>query len=250
MTTDSHVTPSTSWRGEDATLTLAPARHLLRGLLQTTAARSGFSTRAIESLIAEAQMTRWLAGQRLTAPRLGEDPMQIVVGGAMRIDCTGYGRSSMTVRIVPPGWTLSPLPLLSGPAPAFDVVAHVPSLVAMVGRQLFERLVRELSSDRMLQLMAHGSHLLADLVAEKCQFLVMPLRERLLHELSVLARDFGRNRATGTVIDLRLTQDDLARLVAGSRANVCRAMVALRKAGHVRIVGGRILLSWAPRKEP
>jgi len=84
---------------------------------------------------------------------------------------------------------------------------------------------------------------LSRLLYEKCLHLTMPLRDRLVHELGVLAHDFGERRDEGILIDLPLTQADLAALVVASRANVSRCIVALRRAGVLEFVGRRLFLT-------
>jgi len=87
-----------------------------------------------------------------------------------------------------------------------------------------------------------GWQRLAETLFQKCALMRLPLRDRLSSELHVLAADFGRPHPGGTVIDLPLRHGHLARLVAASRSNVCRAMHAIRDDGMVDVIGDRIVL--------
>jgi CRP-like cAMP-binding protein len=91
--------------------------------------------------------------------------------------------------------------------------------------------------------MAYTWRVLSRLLYEKCLQLTMPLRDRVVHELAVLAHDFGEPHDDGVLINLPLTQADLAQLVVASRANVSRCLAALRRARLLEFVGRRILLT-------
>ena len=71
----------------------------------------------------------------------------------------------------------------------------------------------------------------------------MPLRDRVVHELEILAHDFGQPDPRGVLIDLPLTQADLAELVVGSRAKVSRCVADLRRAGKLEVSGRRLILT-------
>src|SRR5437667_436387 len=94
-----------------------------------------------------------------------------------------------------------------------------------------------------LGLTAYSWRALSWLLYEKCLLLTMPLRDRLVHELEVLAHDFGQPDPAGVLIDLPLTQADLAELVVGSRAKVSRCVADLRRAGKLEVSGRRLILT-------
>src|SRR5262249_29441946 len=80
------------------------------------------------------------------------------------------------------------------------------------------------------------------LATDKCRLASIQICERLARELGVLARDFGRPVADGVLIDLPLIHMDLAKLVVASRANVTRAIGALRRAERIDVVSRRIIV--------
>src|SRR3989442_8452846 len=113
----------------------------------------------------------------------------------------------------------------------------------MMSREVMTGVVAALPAGRALQLMAYSWRALSRLLYEKCLLLTMPLRDRLVHELEVLAHDFGQSDPEGLVIDLPLTQADLAELVVGSRAKVSRRVTDLRRAGKLEVSGRRLILT-------
>ena len=64
-----------------------------------------------------------------------------------------------------------------------------------------------------------------------------------------LASRFGRVRADGVVVPLRLTHSILAELVAAQRPTVTSALSALAKRGRVRSLDGAWLLTGDPPGE-
>ena len=71
---------------------------------------------------------------------------------------------------------------------------------------------------------------------------------RLANLLPILARKFGeRDRSSGAVmIDLRLTHQDLAAMVASTRESVTKVLNEMRNRGVVEIEAGRITLKDYP----
>jgi CRP/FNR family transcriptional regulator len=67
---------------------------------------------------------------------------------------------------------------------------------------------------------------------------------RLANLLPILAQKFGeRSQSDGSVtIDLRLTHQDLAAMVASTRESVTKVLNEMRNHGVVEIEGGRITL--------
>jgi len=223
-------------------VTLAPSKFILRNLLRAAAERLGLTDRAIDALVTRSQVIYGRAGQRIVSPDDGAEFLHVLVSGAVRIVCRGARVEPMTVRIVRAGWVLNPAPLTRGVASSFDAEAHVSSAVAVLSRRALEGLLVELPSHRLLRLVVESWTQLAGLVLEKCQLLTMSLRERVLRELEILAGDFGRPHPDGVLIDLPVAHSDLAGLVVATRANVCRAMVSLRRDGRIAYVDRRIVL--------
>ena len=66
------------------------------------------------------------------------------------------------------------------------------------------------------------------------------VRTRLAHTLATLAEEFGRPDKTKTLIDLRLTQTDLAQLVGSTRETTSTVFNEFRRDGLVDSEGKRI----------
>lgn len=221
-----------------------PAKASLRALLTENAGRFGLTASAVEAIVRQSQITHWRAGQHIFAPEDSHDLVDFLVAGAVKVTCQGRRGAPVTVQIVRPGQFFGLASLFERPRPRqFGAVAHVPAVVAVMSQAVLNTVVADLPPRRALQLMAYSWRALSRLLYEKCVLLTMPLADRVLHELRVLAHDFGRPHPDGVLIDLPLTHADLADLVVGSRANVSRCLVRLRRTRQLDLIGRRLVLT-------
>src|SRR5262249_25635016 len=159
-----------------------------------------------------------------------------------KIVCESVRGSPVTVELVGPGGFL---PLVTGPPEAVwhvRAVAHTPALVGMLAGSTWREVACHLRVEEGLRLAACAWQTLSRRLYEKCALLAQPIRGRVLHELRVLAREFGRPHPAGICIDLPLSHADLASLVGAARANVTRAVGALRADGLLAPTPGRLVL--------
>jgi CRP/FNR family transcriptional regulator len=216
-------------------------KRALRALLARDGARFGFTTAAIETFVAQARCMRFRAGERIGRPEEPNELVNLLVEGAVKVVAVTRPGIRVGVHLVRPGHFFGAGPFFSSGAPS-GAVAHVDSVVAMVSREVMANVVAGLPPGQALRLMAFSWRVLSRLLYDKCLLLTMPLRDRVLHELEMLAREFGREEPSGVVIDLPLTHADLAEIVVGTRANVSRCVGTLRRAGRITMRGGRIVL--------
>src|SRR2546427_8838739 len=216
----------------------SPAKATLRALLSQNGTRLGPTASAIDTIVASTQITHWRAGQQIFAAEDAHDLVNFLVAGAVKVLCQGRRGVPVLVQIVRPGQFFGLASLFDRPGRRqFSAVAHAPAVVGMMSQEVMNGVVAGLPPDRALQLMAYSWRALSRLLYEKCLLLTMPLRDRLVHELEVLGHDFGRPHPAGVLIDLPLTQADLAELVVGSRAKVSRCVADLRPAGELEMNG-------------
>jgi len=65
---------------------------------------------------------------------------------------------------------------------------------------------------------------------------------RLANLLPILAHRFGGEEEAGLVIGLRLTQEELAKMISCTRESVAQALAGLRRRGVLALVRGRIVI--------
>ena len=71
---------------------------------------------------------------------------------------------------------------------------------------------------------------------------------RLATLLSHLGERFGRPYGSGTVLELRLTHQDLANMIFSTREAVSKEMSELQRAGHIETHNHRIVVNRPPEK--
>lgn len=71
---------------------------------------------------------------------------------------------------------------------------------------------------------------------------------RLLKLFEKLALEFGVESKGGTLIDVRLTQNDIASLIGSARETVSIGMTGLARDGRIELRGGRVFLPAPPQE--
>jgi len=213
----------------------------LRAVLAESAAETGLNARAIDVIAESAQIAYFREGAVIERANRPSGLTKFVISGVVRLTYKGMRPDPVIVRFVKPG-----LPMVTvferGGKPAFTAYAHRPSGIAFVAHELITEVVAGLGEKGALKFARYSWSVMSDLLCDKCELLTRNVGERLLHELGVLARDFGRPHDGGTLIDLSLTQDDLARLVAVDRSTVNRNLKQFERDGIVGRSTGRYVL--------
>jgi CRP-like cAMP-binding protein len=225
------------------------AKATLRRLLERNADGLGLTQPAVTSLVAEALVNRVAAGGPVFAADDASDFVSFLVEGVVRVVCDGPHRTPMTLLFAKPGQFIATGWLFEGRPPrrTFGAIAHEDAIVAMWSQEGIATMMDGLPPRRALHLMSYGWRAFSSLLREK--FLMFPLsvRDRLLCQLRVLARDFGQSwegPPSGVVIRiLRLTHEDLAQLIVATRPAVTRAFDELRDLGFVGVVDRRVLVT-------
>lgn len=222
----------------------APAKAAFRALLYERVARQGFTAQAIDTLVEHSQITYWRANQQIFTPGEAQDLTNFVIAGAVKVVCRGHRDVPVVVQVVKPGRWFGAAWFFNGPERReFAAVAHVPSIVAMVSQDVMQNVLAGMPPGNVLRLIAYTWRVFSRLLLERCLFLTMSLEERVAYALAVLARDFGRQDAGGTLVDLPLRHADLAQFVVATETNVSRRMAALRRARLIDRVGPRVLVA-------
>jgi len=220
------------------------SKEQFRALLVQMGPRMGLGNTAIEEMVRQAQLGQWRKGQNVFAADDTSDLINFLVSGAVKVTCP-TGEGNVCVQMVRPGqffglnWYGQ-----RGQPRLFVATAFTDSVVAMVTSETMARIIANAPPRSVLQILTYSWRALSGLLYEKCCLLGLPLEDRLLHELGVLARDFGRRYSEGSVvIDLPLTHADLGEFALGSRANVARVMKRLERDGVLGREGRKVLLT-------
>ncbi len=223
---------------------MSHGKQRLRALLEHTGPRMGLGPAAVDELVRHAQMAHFRRHHQIFGAEDTSDLIDFLVSGAVKVTCpTGDG--TVCVQMVRPGqffglnWYAE-----RGQPRVFMASAFTDCTVAMVSSDTMARLVAGMPPRAVIELLTYSWRALSGLLYEKCCLLGLRLEDRLLDELGVLARDFGRRQADGSVIiDLPLRHADLGEFALGARANVARAMKRLERDGLVARLGRKIVLT-------
>ncbi len=221
-----------------------PARQTLRALLARHPIL-GVSAAVLEAVVGRVEFACWRPGQDVATSDEAPAGIRFVVGGVVKLVCDGARGGAVTVQLIGPGGLLHLAHVPVDTVSRVRAVAHTPTLVAVLPAGAWREVACHLRVDEALRLAEGAWQTLSRRLYEKCSLLALPIRLRVLQELHALARDFGSPHPAGVCIDLPLSHADLASLVGAARANVTRAVVALRLEGVLAHTSGRIVLAAA-----
>ena len=215
----------------------------LRILLADVGRRMGLTATAVDQLVRSAQLARWGKGQSIFSPEDTADFVNFLIAGVVKVSCPS-GAGTVCVQLIRPGQFFGLNWYADRRQPQlFSASAFTDATVAIITNEMMAELVEASPPPGVLQIVSFSWRVLSRLLYEKCSLLGLNLEERLIHELAVLARDFGRDTDRGVVVDLALTHADLAEFALGSRANVARVMKRFERQGLVGKEGRRIVLT-------
>jgi CRP-like cAMP-binding protein len=232
---------------------LSIPKEQLRSLLGDVGHRMGLTASGVEQLVRSAQLGRWSKGQTIFSPEDTADFVNFLVAGVVKVSCPSGG-GTVCVQLIRPGqffgltWYAD-----KGQPRLFSASAFTEATVAIITTDMMAELIAASPPGGVLQIVSFSWRVLSRLLYEKCSLLGLRLEERLIHELAVLARDFGREEDSGVRIDLQLTHADLAEFAIASRANVARVMKRFERERLVHKEGRRIIVTarfFDPRYNP
>ncbi len=224
-------------------MVLSVPKERLRSLLADVGRRMGLNAAAVDQLTHGAQLARWSKGQSIFSPEDTADFVNFLVAGIVKVNCPS-GAGTVCVQLVRPGqffglnWYAD-----KGQPRLFSASAFTDVTIAIITNDMMAQLVATSPPPRVLQIVSFSWRVLSRLLYEKCGLLGLRLEQRLVHELAVLARDFGRDVEAGVLLDIPLTHADLAELAIASRANVARVMKRFEREGLLRKEGRRFVLT-------
>jgi CRP/FNR family transcriptional regulator/CRP/FNR family cyclic AMP-dependent transcriptional regulator len=179
--------------------------------------------------------------RRTTIVRV-DDPggaLYILKSGLVKITIEDQHGDEMILRILYPTDFFGEMSLLDGMPRSATVTAQEPSEVLTISREHFLNIIEQ-SPKILLKMTAVLSQRLRntnELIHSLAFFDVYGKVARLLLNL---AAERGRVTEQGTVIDMRLTQQELAELAGMTRETMARTLREFQQAGCIRVESGII----------
>ncbi len=170
------------------------------------------------------------------------DALYILISGVVKLFRPYSGSKEATLRLAKPWDIFGHLAFAGETKQRAYAEAVTQCKVTKVPKIFMERAIRRepRAALKMMTLLELRLVQYEELV--KC-LLPRETEVRLANLLPILARKFGRPPLDGSVtIDLRLTHQDLAAMVASTRESVTKVLNEMRNRGVVEVEGGRITL--------
>lgn len=202
--------------------------------LRQQAARAGLPPAAARAFAQHARLVVCAPGTQITLPDRSE-ALSLLITGAARIECPGPGDDPLTLLFAKQGW------LIFGGTPpvgrvGFRAVAQVESCAAVLTSDGLAHVVDTMTAGEFLRFLSFGWRVLSHHLWRTCLFLMMDESDRVLHQLTQLARDFPAPHELGTTIDLDLSAADIARLVGADETGVGRHLRRLNRERRIAFV--------------
>lgn len=165
-----------------------------------------------------------------------------LVEGAVKVSSTSERGKEGLLTFVEPGTWFAEISLFDGMPRTHDGVAHVDSTVLAVAAKDFHAMLERHPSmlSHFIQLHCHRMRLMFAALEE---WNTLPFEERLMRQLSNLAKNHGKSSSDFVEIMLHLPQEDLAQLLGVSRQRVNQTLKVWERDGWVRFHYGSIFVS-------
>lgn len=167
--------------------------------------------------------------------------MMAVLAGRVRVSAVSAEGREVTLNVINPGEIFGEIALLDGKPRSADCSALEDSMLMVVERRHFlPFLMRsEVLVDQLLGVLCDRMRRTSMALEEIALF---DLQARLARLVMKLSEDYGRPVPGGVRIDLKLSQRDLATLVASSRETVNKQLRGWREQGVVEQVAGYLVV--------
>jgi CRP-like cAMP-binding protein len=203
-------------------------------LLATTDLFRHFSRSALEILAPRFLERTYLKGQVLFHEGDPGNSLWVLVTGLVKVSvASSKGDEMLLVTLAPPE-TFGELSLIDGSPRSATVEVVETSRVLILGRDVWSSLMRDdpAFTEAVLTSVAQMVRRLTDQTSD---FAFLDLHGRVAKLIAGFADDRGRPIDGGLMLDLHLTQADLARMVGGSRQSVNQILRALEERGYVEL---------------
>ena len=163
--------------------------------------------------------------------QLGEEVM-VLLDGRVKVTFTTAEGKDVVLRFCGPGDLLGELSVLDDLPRSSSVVALEPVETLALAASDFRGLIAS-HPDLALRLLRSISRRFRDADRKRIEFAASHTLARVAARLAELAEAYGEPTAEGLVIDLRISQEELAGWTGSSREAVAKALHTLRELGLV-----------------
>ncbi len=233
------------WTHAPGTQQLATVEKL--SLLRGIGLFEGLADDDIEAIDRATTMTRCKRGQRVLSPDDPAERIHILMGGKVRVYRVTPDGKQLTLDIYDKGMILGDMSLL-GQEPILEAFAETldEAVICTITPDEMRRLI-EGHAAVGLNIITYLSRQLRDAGRELESMAYQGVGQRLARRLLDLSRRFGVKTDRGTLIDTRLTQQELAEMVGSTRETLAHTLADFRRHGLLDMAKQHVLIRDAER---
>jgi len=194
-----------------------------------------------KDLEAMAETVELNSRQALYNTNAPSDKIFLVVSGGLKLMRKGPGRRTHVVDFVPPGTLIGHAEAVLGVPRSEKAAAMQPSVaLAWPAAKFIDIMESHAAGVRAFnRQMARDIMGKIDIMEEQA---IQNLRTRLIHLIHRLAKDFGQKTKNGTLINLKITHQDMADHLGASRESVTVTISSLRRQKLLKLDVRRIVV--------
>jgi CRP/FNR family transcriptional regulator, cyclic AMP receptor protein len=196
---------------------------------------------ALSSLAERAVERTYKKGQLLVYQGDSGDSLFVIIEGLVKVMVTSEEGEEMVLVTLRPSDTFGELSLVDGGPRSASAEAVEPTRVLIITRAILLELLGDHPSLTDSLLRSLGS-LARRLTEQAADLVFLDIHGRMAKLLLSMADERGKQTEGGVVLDLNLTQADLAAMVGGSRQSVNQTLRSFESRGYLEIEGRSITL--------
>lgn len=210
-------------------------------LLAKTMQFSDLPEKALWRLAAEGTQRTYQEGHLLYHQGDPGDRLLVVLHGLVKLTVASEHGGELSLATLGPPEVLGELSVIDGGPRSSSAQALEPTTVLILPRDAVLDLLYEYPG-LAVALLGMLSTMMRRLTEQAADLVFLDLSGRVAKLLARLASERGTREEDALVLDLPLTQSDLARMVGGSRPAVNRILQAFANRGYLEIKGQRVIL--------
>jgi len=196
-----------------------------------------------EALRRRLQVREYHRGEIIHRPEEEARSLYVVIAGVARLSIPSPNGRHVLLNLLPAGEMFGHAALLEAGHPhLFEAAAYTDVRAGRIGAGDFLEVLAGASAREAGEVIAFVTERWITLVLRLARFLAQSLRARVASSLIEVARGFGVADARGHVLSLRITQDALAELSAGSLRKVNAVLRRFEAEGLIAKEGGQMVL--------
>ena len=179
-------------------------------------------------------------GQIVFHPDDPRDGLFVLASGMVKVTVTSPRGDQMVLATLESPETFGELSLIDGKPRSASVEVVEDARILRLGREIWRPLVDQPEFSRAL--LRSASRMVRRLTDQASDFAFLDLHGRVAKLLIRYADTRGQRSEEGILLDLHLTQSDLAQMVGGSRQSVNQILRSLENRDYLEIRNKKILL--------